>query len=472
MSRRHQLRSAAFVAVAAIAFTVVVAPPVPAQAQAETTAVPTAPATPVLSLRRLPGVLASAQADARLQAAVAPILAMSTPTTCLAVRSEGRSIQDVNGQMPLVPASTEKLLTATVVLDRMGAGTKLSTEAVAAGEPDDGVIGGDLYVVGDGDPLLATSGYTSTFEEPDQRYNDFARLADAIKAAGVTEVKGGVVGDESRFDAQRYVPTWPGRYIRTGEIGPLGALTVNGGFTGLSQSPDTPSSERQPGEPALLGAETLISLLRARGVEVSGGPSVGKAPDGTTKIAALDSLSMGDTVGEMLRSSDNITAEILLKDLAVHAGSTGTTADGARVVQDTLGGLGLPTAGSKTIDGSGLDLGNRVTCDLLVAALDRQGPTSALAGDLPVAGRTGTLRKRMRQTAADGNVRAKTGTLNEVSALAGFAHAASGEDLTFALIINGTLPAAVDLTDQVAVALAQYGAGLSLDALGPQPTGS
>jgi len=170
----------------------------------------------------------------------------------------------------------------------------------------------------------------------------------------------------------------------------------------------------------------------------------------------------------MLRRSDNTTAEVLNKDLGALDGSPGTTAGGAKVVDETLTELGLPTDGLVTVDGSGLDLGNRVTCDLLVAALDHQGPRSALADDLPVAGKTGTLRKRMKGTAAEGKIRAKTGTLNDVSALAGFATAASGEELTFAFVINGTLASSMTLGDQLGVALAQYGAGISLDQLGPR----
>jgi D-alanyl-D-alanine carboxypeptidase/D-alanyl-D-alanine-endopeptidase (penicillin-binding protein 4) len=202
---------------------------------------------------------------------------------------------------------------------------------------------------------------------------------------------------------------------------------------------------------------------------VGGAPGTGVAPDGATTVASLDSLPMRTNVREMLRRSDNTTAEILLKGLAVDEGQLGTTEAGAAVVQDTLDALGLPTAGSITTDGSGLDLSNRVTCNLLSAALDHQGPASSMADDLPVAGESGTLRKRMKGTAAEGKVRAKTGTLNEVSALAGFARAASGEDLTFAFIINGSLPTALTLSDQVAVALAEYGKGVSLDALGPRP---
>ncbi len=181
---------------------------------------------------------------------------------------------------------------------------------------------------------------------------------------------------------------------------------------------------------------------------------------------------MRTNVREMLRRSDNTTAEVLLKGLAAHDGQLGTTEAGAAAVQDTLRQLGLPADGSVTIDGSGLDLGNRVTCNLLSAALDHQGPGSSMADDLPVAGESGTLRKRMRGTAAEGKVRAKTGTLNEVSALAGFARSASGEDLTFAFIINGALPNALTLSDQVGVALAEYGKGVSLDDLSPAPAPS
>jgi len=224
---------------------------------------------------------------------------------------------------------------------------------------------------------------------------------------------------------------------------------------------------RKPGDPAPLAAETLISLLRSRGVQVTGTPSGGTAPAGATTVASLDSKPMSVNVDEMLRRSDNTTAEVLNKDLATLDSQPGTTANGAKVVRATLDHLGFPTDGAVTIDGSGLDLGNRVTCDLLVAALDHQGADSAVANDLPVAGRTGTLRKRLKGTAADGKVRAKTGTLNDVSALAGFATTAAGQQLTFAFVINGSLATAQNLTDDVAVALAQYGAGIAVDQLGP-----
>jgi D-alanyl-D-alanine carboxypeptidase/D-alanyl-D-alanine-endopeptidase (penicillin-binding protein 4) len=444
----------------------------PTSAPAAPTVPPTAPATPVLSARRLPGLLAAHKADAQLQAAIQPILAQVTPTTCLTVRAAGRPIASSNGRLAVMPASTEKLLTATAVLDHLGANGIVTTAAVSASAPSGGVVDGDLFVVGAGDPLLATTGYLSTFDEPSAPYNDYATLADDIKAAGITQIRGNVVGDESRFDDQRYLPSWPRRYIAQSEVGPLGALMVNDGFTGLSTTPDVPASVRRPGDPAPLAAETLISLLRSRGVRVDGNPTTGTAPSGAATVAKLDSKPMSINVQEMLKRSDNTTAEVLAKDLGALAGSPGTTAGGAQVVQDTLTNLGLPTEGSVTIDGSGLDPGNRVTCDLLVAALDHQGAHSAVADDLPVAGKSGTLRKRMRGTAAEGKIRAKTGTLNDVGALAGFATAASGEDLTFAFVINGALPSSQALGDQLGVALARYGVGVALAQISPTPPAS
>ena len=113
-----------------------------------------------------------------------------------------------------------------------------------------------------------------------------------------------------------------------------------------------------------------------------------------------------------------------------------------------------------------------MTCNLLTAALDHAGPDSVLAKSLPVAGQTGTLRFRLSHTPADGKVAAKTGTLDTVNALAGFAHSVSGQVLTFAFVINGSSPNGPALLDQVALALTQYGASTPISALSPQAAGS
>ncbi len=465
-----QMARRTLAAVAVLALVALAAPG--AAAKAGNPARPARLATPVLSARRLPTLLAAQAADTQVLAALAPIVAQAPPTTCLVVHADGRTIDDVKGTLPLVPASTEKLLTATAALAHDSPDLTFKTRAVTAGTVSNGVIDGDLYVVGGGDPLLQTTGDQPSQEDPNEPYDDFAKLAAAIKAAGITTVHGNVVGDESMFDTQRYVASWPARYITAGEVGPLSALMVNGGFTGLTDDPEAPSANRAAGNPPLLAAATLITLLRQQGVTVTGGGAAATAPADARPVATLDSLPLSQSLLEMLRRSDDTTAEVLAKYLGATVAHQGSTAAGVRVVHDTLAQLGLPTAGSVTVDGSGLDLGNRVTCNLLTATLDRAGPDSVLAKSLPVAGQTGTLRFRLNNTPAAGRVEAKTGTLNTVNALAGYVHSVSGQVLTFACLINGNAPTGPALLDQVALALTQYGASTSLAALAPQAAGS
>lgn len=429
--------------------------------------------TPVLSARRAPELLRASITSQRLRDALAPLLAEAPPSSCLVVSAGGRVLLEKDPDTPVVPASTLKLLTAVVALETLDPGSHLTTIVQARQAPRDGVIEGDLYLIGGGDPLLTTAGYTVTFENPSQLSNDFGQLADRIVAAGVREIRGGIVGDESRYDHERWIPTWPQRYQREGYVGPLSALTVNDGSTGLSLAPNEPARLRKPGEPALLAAETLRTLLEDRGVRVAGAPSTGRAPAGATVIATLESPPIRDLVGEMIADSDNTTAELLVKELGVATRGEGTTRAGLDAIGDELAQLGLPAAGIELRDGSGLDPQNRVTCSLLVAALDRAGPDSVLGRSLPVAGRTGTLRKRMRDTPAEGRVRAKTGTLAEVNALAGFVEADSGATLTFAYVINGPdQPRGLVPLDELAMALVTAPGGPPLEQLSPRPVGT
>jgi D-alanyl-D-alanine carboxypeptidase len=154
-------------------------------------------------------------------------------------------------------------------------------------------------------------------------------------------------------------------------------------------------------------------------------------PASTQKLlvgsAALEALDGGqiEQVGEMLRNSDKSTAETLLSELG-----------GLSSLRAWLATTGVDTAGVVVNDGTGFDRGNRVTCRFLAALLDRAGAASTLASVLPVAGETGTLATRFQGTPAVGHVKAKTGTLQGVSALAGFATARDGSALTFAIIVN------------------------------------
>jgi len=428
------------------------------------------PVTPVLSARRVPGLLASLAADASLRSQLDGIVMRSPTATCLGVEADGRSLYGRNLDIALLPASNEKLLTATAALQVLGPSTRLRTTVVTKSKPDAaGAIHGDLYLVGGGDPLLSTAAYRDALLDPTLT-SSMETLADRIVAAGVHRVDGRIIGDESRYDSQRTVASWLPSYTATHEVGPLSALTVNDGWTAFpSKSAPTVQLTAAP-DPAKSAADVLSALLAARGVTVGNGTASGPAPAGSAELAHLDSLPVNDLLREMLTISDNNTAELLVKELGHKAGA-GTTTKGVAVLQQTLDGLGLDRSGTVQIDGSGLDRGNRVTCRLLLRILDRAGPTSPLAAALPIAGKTGTLKPRFLGTAAIDRLRAKTGTLDDTSALSGFVATIPGSTVTFAYVANGRIvnKSQLQVEQDLGIDLVGYPQGVEVPAIGPAP---
>jgi D-alanyl-D-alanine carboxypeptidase/D-alanyl-D-alanine-endopeptidase (penicillin-binding protein 4) len=277
------------------------------------------------------------------------------------------------------------------------------------------------------------------------------------------------VGDDSRYDPTRWVATGPSRYRSDPSIGPISALAVNDGFTGYADTPDAPNGSRRAGDPPVLAAHTLITLLEARGITVDGGPSAGVAPPGAVEVAAVDSRPMRDLVGEMVLASDNNTAEMLLKELGLARKGAGTTEAGLAAVPEVLAAAGLPVEGLDLRDGSGLDPESRLPCRTVMTVLDRYGRTSDLTTHLAVAGRSGTLRLRMGGDETVGRVFAKTGTLNTVNALAGWAETPGGSVLQFVGIGNGVDPRGRGASDAFAKALMTYPEGPAIDAIAPRP---
>lgn len=406
----------------------------PAAAADESPAPPeTGPSsTPLLSARRLPTVLVEPVARRNLAARLDAFLEGNPAGTCIAVTDDGRDLYDARADDPMIPASTEKLLTAHAALTALGPETTFETALVGRTAPSNGIITGDVWLVGGGDPLLTTASYRAREREADQVHTDLTLLADQVAAAGVRRIVGDVIADETRYDDQRVVPSWPSRFVGQNQAGPLTALSVNDGL-----SNDDGILRRAP-EPAVSAADDLVDLLADRGVSV-GGTGEGDAPDDAgVVLASTESPPMADVVGQMLTSSDNTTAELLAKELGYASSGLGTTDAGTDAIGAALDEAGLDRAERVTVDGSGLDAGNRVTCDLLVDVLDAHGPEGALATGLPVAGRSGTLTDRFVGSPAEGLVRAKTGSLRDVTALAGFVEIPETDTLTFAVVVNTT----------------------------------
>lgn len=431
--------------------------------------------TPVLSPRRVADLVVGVNGRASLERTVAALTgperlgADGSAASCVVVRGQGRTMVARQPELPVLPASTLKVLTATAVLGTFGANHTFSTTVRAASAPVGGVVTGDLWLVGGGDPLLATQDYLLRFKRQPQIATGFEQLADRIAAAGITRITGGVVGDDRLFDDKRAVDGWKRSYITSGEVGPLSALAVNDGFF----QADPAIGWKAAPQPAAAAAQVLVGLLQARGVQVDGAARAASATESAagvvapSQVASLASPPLSQIVSEMLTESDNTTAETLLKDMGVQVSGVGSTEAGVAAMRGVLEKAGLPLGGSVFHDGSGLDRGDRATCALLAAAIE-QAPAELLAG-LPVGGTSGTLQNRMRTDGVRGKVLAKTGTLNGVSALAGTVTTRDQSPLHFAMVLNSLASgvSGVQVGDDLAAALVSFPDGPTAEEIAP-----
>ena len=335
---------------------------------------------------------------------------------------------------PRAPASVEKLLTSATALDRAGPAAQIHTTAALTGTVADGVLEGDLYVKGHGDPSLGYAG--------------LGRLARAVQRAGIDKITGRVYGDESYFDGRRGGPA--SGYATSAWVGPLSALSFNAGRM-------TPYGHGFQRNPPKFVATRMEAKLEGVDVAVAGRPGVGVTPPTAQPIATVWSPPLSALVRHMNTISDNYYAEILIKAIGAAYGAGGTTAQGAAVVRAFEGEHGLD---SHVVDGSGLSRGNAVsprTIGRLLVDAQTEPWFDAFYRSLPLAGVSGTLKKRMRGTAAAGHCRAKTGTLIAVSALAGYCRSRSGHRIAFAILMNRVnIWRAHRTQDRIAATLAGY----------------
>jgi D-alanyl-D-alanine carboxypeptidase/D-alanyl-D-alanine-endopeptidase (penicillin-binding protein 4) len=418
-------------------------------------------ARPVWTPERLPALLAEAQGTVDLERAVDELLGQSPARTCLAVYEGERPVLLRRPDQPLIPASTQKTLVATAALAVLGPDFRYETRVVTEAPVSGGAVG-TLWLVGSGDPTLASPEYMMFLSERPRfqlhQATPLTALADGLKAAGVTTVAGGIVGDDSRYDRTRILPGWKASYVIDNEVGPLGALLVNGGFT-VFRPP-----EKRADDPAAHAASELSRLATAAGIAVAGPAGSGVAPpEGAVVVATVRSAPLSDIVAGMLRESDNSAAELLVRELGVAERSDGSTPAGTEAITDALMRAGLPTAGLRLRDGSGLEVTNQSDCALLAAALRKpdRGGGPELSPLLAVAGRTGTLSLRLVGTPLEGKLRAKTGSLNGVSGLTGYLD--GRRSLSFAFLANGPFSESAGrvLQDRLMALLAGYP--------GPQP---
>jgi len=337
--------------------------------------------------------------------------ALRGATTACLVRElpPGRDLLSVRADRPLIPASLVKLLVSATAVELFGPDFVFATSLWSESPLQlEGTLPGDLYLEGCADPLAGTA--------------VFAKLARDLRDAGLKVVAGDLVAG---------VP-----------------ILVDDGDRGLR------------------GAQRLHDALGALGLKVVGQPREDLGTQAPVLLARRTSLSLADYLRRINKQSRNREASRLLSSLL--ACFDDPRAPDPDFVIGYWAQQGLETEGMHLADGSGYSRSNHLSAELLVGVLEHLAAEPqayrVLSRSLPVAGREGTLASRMRDTAAQGRVRAKTGTLPKISCLSGYVEEEGQARIAFSILMNDfacSLATARRIQDQMAIALAQYVIGAS-----------
>ena len=429
--------------------------------------------TQLFSFRRGAGELSRELNLRSFEQAVNPLMVAVDERSCAAVSLDGRLVGSRNPELVVIPASNQKILVAAVALEVLGPDFTYTTRVVGP-RPVDGLIQGDVYLVGGGDPLLSGEWYPTSSLDRFATFNitSLDDLATQLSAIGVTEIQGTLRGDGSRYDDEFYAPGWGGGVAGI-EAGPYDALLVN--------DSRVLGDDQKGADPSVAAAREFVRLLGERGVIVSGGPGAGSAAPGLNELTSIDSNPLSAVIEEMLTNSDNNTAELLVKEIGFATSGAGTRPEGLKAMAASIESWGVDVVGMQLGDGSGLSLDNRLTCATLLGVLQHSGLESPVGQGLPIAGVSGTLVKIFTETSLTGSLRGKTGTLNNppfdqdppaVKALSGFVPVDGGGAIEYTLILNG--PTISDQSEyrpiwaELVTALSSFLAVASPATLGPR----
>ena len=395
----------------------------------------------------------------------------------------GRVVFDHNPDLPLKPASNAKILTSAAALSLLRPEYVFTTDFSTLGRPANGVVQGDLYITGHGSPALSGE--------------QWWLMAREIRARGVERVEGDLVGDDTYFDSRDRPEGWPPASEDAFYNAPVSALSADFNAvtivvrpTSEGAAPDvflTPFSSffqvanraqtrgtrsnlrvgrqfdgerntivvegnisgrsapsvsyRSVEQPTMYALAAFREAASKEGIVIQGINRRGQAPSAATKLYEHESRPLSDLVRTMNKLSNNYMAECFLKTLGAEtSGPPGMTEKGAAAVVSFLEGLGADTRGLVIADGSGLSHANRVTAAALTAVhlgmyRDFESYPEFMSS-LAIGGVDGTLDRRMVGGPAQRRIRAKTGHLNGVSSLSGYAFTNQGRVLAFAILAN------------------------------------
>lgn len=363
----------------------------------------------------------------------------------------GAQLWAQGANLPMQPASTNKVLTAAAALLTLERDATVDTTVLT--DPDNP---GLVILKGGGDPTLsAAAPAAATWYRDAARISDLAKqVRDAGLAATAVKV------DLSAYSGPTMAPGWDPLDIKNGDIAPMESVMLDGGRT----QPVSVESWRSD-TPALDAGRALASAL---GINPTTVTVLRTTPATAKEVAEVHSPPLMERLREMMNNSDNVMAEAIGREVAAALDRPQSFDGAAQAVLGQLRGAGVDTAGAVLRDSSGLSVDDRLTALTLddvvnVAAGDEQPDLRPLVDLLPIAGGSGTLSNRYLDTdagkAAAGYLRAKTGSLTATNALAGIVTDASGRVLTFSLISNNAGPSGRTAIDALAATLRSCGCG-------------
>ncbi|HUH06464.1 MAG TPA: D-alanyl-D-alanine carboxypeptidase, partial [Egibacteraceae bacterium] len=323
------------------------------------------------------------------------------------IDDQGRTVLNFSADSVAMPASTQKLVTAAAALKVLGPGFRYRTEVRGTAPIEEGLIDGDLILIGSGDPTLGSPTFGTV--EPDRPRTAMEALADRVVAAGVQRITGRVLGDPTVFADEPAAPGWLDRYFDQFDATKVSGLTIDGGRR-LFHRDDQLLAEVAE-DPAVEAAASLHVLLKERGVEIEGGGpgSLRRPRPAPERVASISSPRLDELLQRMVQHSDNHLADAIFRTIGAEAGDP-TWEGSATAAMDSLEPLGLDWTGARLADGSGLSRDDRLSPRQLAHLQQRMlaaGDASLWDGLLAVSGESGTLRKRYRGTVADHRLRGK-----------------------------------------------------------------
>lgn len=351
----------------------------------------------------------------------------------------GDTLAARNAGKLFMPASNQKLVTGSVALATLGADYRFATTFAAGGPVDGGVVYGDLVVVPSGDPTFA-----DVIWNGDHR-NAFRAMADSLLAHGVRRIEGGFARGATPFPDEPCGYGW-----EYGDLGDSFAacvqdLMVNEGAMRVprNRAPgDTATVEVAIRDPRGAFWRALRDAMVERGITVRDPIDTGRVDNGAAgaPIFAMRSPTLGGAMlAQMMKPSQNQVAEVLFKTMARELTGSGTADSGRRVVERQLRAWGVDAAQVAVRDGSGVSRHDYITPTAVMRILDamRRAPTfDTWYRALPIGGVDGTIANRMRGTPAQGNVHAKTGTVDKARSLSGYVTTLDGHQLMFVFLCN------------------------------------